>query len=412
MLAEYWDVSLSQVNALSGVYMYVFVPMNIVSMWLVVNYLGLGRGLQVGALLNMMGALVMYAGGQPGWFILSNLSIYTDYERKYLGTFLCALAQAFLLPMVALLSANWFGETERATATSLGSLAFQLGSLFGLGSTAVVDFHLQSTETLDPVKLDGYMKVQWIVSFVALVLALLVLKDRPPTPPSEAAATLVQNQALSIKYLDSIRMILCSPSSTNFFFLFGLVIGTFYAIPAFFSQFMPTWSSRMQGTLGGIFQVAAVLGCLAAGQFVLWWNMQYKKISLFLLAGCLVSSVLYLISVQFQSYLAVLACSGMGFFFSSFMAVGIEFGTSLTFPADEAAVYGILDSTGELSGFLLLTLGGALSEHHWEVLYCIVLAVLLAFSLFLLWRLDPFIRRPSFMTSESFVSRESSVAFV
>ena len=66
------------------------------------------------------------------------------------------------------------------------------------------------------------------------------------------------------------------------------------------------------------------------------------------------------------------------------MSVGIEFGTALTFPADEAAVYGILDSTGELFGFLLVTLGGAMSHVHLEVSFCAILASLvgLAFVMF------------------------------
>lgn len=404
LLTEYWDVTVNAVDALSGVYMFVFVPTNIFSMWLVVNYLGLRRGLQFGAFLNMLGTLVKY---KVDWF----LGGLTDYKMKYMGVFLCALSQAFILPMVALLAGNWFGERERATATSLGSMAFQLGSLFGLASTVVVDFRDETSGKLDQNKFDQYMQLQWVVASLALLLALVTVnKDRPDHPPSEAAAALAQN-VLSTNYTESIRMIMASPSSQTFFFVFGMVVGSFYAIPAFLSQFMPSWSPRSQGALGGIFQVAAVSGCMATGRLVSFWNLQYKKVSLFLLKGCLVSVALYLLSVWLQSYLAMIACAGMGFFFASFMTVGIEFGTSLTFPADEAAVYGILDSTGELWGFVLVTLGGTLSREHLDVTYCCILVALVSLSFGLLWQLKPLIRRPSIMSSANSLVMESSLTF-
>lgn len=402
LLADYWDVDESSVDALSGVYMYVFVPMNIVAMWLVVNYLGLARGLHVGAFFNSMGAAIMYGFGRLD---LLHFLAMTDYQVKYLGVFFCALGQAFILPVVALLSGNWFGGEERATATSFGTLAVQLGTLFGLASTMVVDFRDNDTGRLDPFKLERYLHLQWIVSLLALAAVLITLtRDRPPTPPSQAAATLAQDATVSVKYLDSVRLVLRSPSSRAFFFLFGLVIGSFYSIPAFLSQFMPDWPPRHQGMLGAIFQIAAVTGCYAAGRLVLWLQLQYKKICFLLLGGCLVSATLYLVSVKFQSYLAMVACGGMGFFFSSFMSVGIEFATALTFPADEAAVYGLLDSTGELSGFLLVTLGGSLSQVNMEVYFCGTLVVLVGMAFIMLWRLDPLVRRPSLLSAASFSS--------
>ena len=385
-------------DALSGVYMYVFVPTNILAMWLVVNHLGLARGLHVGAFFNMMGSALMYGVGQS---FLHSMS-WTDYQVKYIGVFCCALGQAFVLPMVALLSGNWFGEEERATATSLSTLAIQFGTLLGLGSTMVFDFRDEISEKLDPDKLDQYLQLQFIVSCTALGAVLVSLTDdRPPTPPSQAAATLAKDTAVAVKYLDSVRLVLGSPSSRAFFCLFGLAVSCFYSIPAFLSQFMPGWPPRHQGMLGAIFQIAAVLGCCAAGRLVSWFQLRYKTISLLLLGGCLVSVTLYLVSVEYQSYLAMVACAGMGFFFSSFMSVGIEFGTALTFPADEAAVYGLLDSTGEFSGFLLVTLGGSMSHAHMEVWFCATLVGLIGLAFFMLWRLQPLVRRPSQFTAST-----------
>mmetsp|Transcript_18005 Transcript_18005/g.34348 ORF Transcript_18005/g.34348 Transcript_18005/m.34348 type:complete len:189 (+) Transcript_18005:1-567(+) len=157
---------------------------------------------------------------------------------------------------------------------------------------------------------------------------------------------------------------------------------------------MPTWAPHMQGWLGGIYQIAAVLGCSVAGKLVSLFEMQYKKVALLLLAGSFVSIVLYLVSVYFQSLLALVACAGLGFCFCAFMTVGMEYATALTFPADEAAVYGILDSTGELCGFFLVLLGGFMSHIKLEVHFCGIMTSLIATALVVLWRLEGEISRP------------------
>ncbi len=318
LVADYWSVPESSVDALSGVFMYVFVPTNIVSMWLVVNHLGLAKGLKVGATLNMLGALLRYGGPFIAAYTQSSL---TEFQLAYMGSFLCAIGQTFILPMIALLSGSWFGEEERATATSLGVLASQTGTLLGLGSTAIMDFRVSSgVETiisgLDPTKLGRYLQLQCLVASVTLLLVVVnVTADRPPTPPSEAAALLTRHGRkgmVGVPYMESVRMTLLNPSSRRFFGVFGLAVGVFYALPTFLSQFMPGWPPQSQGLLGVIFQVAAVAGCSAAGSLVGSFQLQYKKILLWLLGGCLACTVLYLLSVHLQSSLAMVACGWVG----------------------------------------------------------------------------------------------------
>ena len=47
------------------------------------------------------------------------------------GTFLAALAQPSILGCPTLLAASWFGENERATANTIGSIANPLGIAVG-----------------------------------------------------------------------------------------------------------------------------------------------------------------------------------------------------------------------------------------------------------------------------------------
>ncbi len=101
-----------------------------------------------------------------------------------------------------------------------------------------------------------------------------------------------------------------------------------------------------------------------------------------------------MVAVGQQSHLAMMACGCIGFSFSAFMSVGIEFGTALTYPAQEAAVYGVLDSTAELTGFLLVTLGGSIADDSKMVFIGILLATVLI-AIVILWFIRGEVKRPT-----------------
>jgi FLVCR family MFS transporter 7 len=387
LVADYWGVSAGKVDALAGVYMYVFVPTNFMSMYLVSNHLGLATGLKIGAVLNCIGTVVRVAGGS------------NSYELVYAGTFLCALAQAFILPMLPLLSGSWYGAHERAESTGLGTLSYQLGMLIALGATVVVDFRTDDIDastgerTMDGDKLNSYLQLQMAAAALALLMIFLnFTTERPPTPPSAAAAN-IMGHGLELHYLSSVKQIYQNPSSVAFFIVFGLSVGVFYALPTFLSQFVPLWSPSEQGWLGGIYQISAVIGCFTAGKIVDTFDQQYKPIAVCLLACGIASVGGFMVAVEQQSHLAMMACGCIGFSFSAFMSVGIEFGTALTYPAQEAAVYGVLDSTAELTGFLLVTLGGSMSSSRMDFIGILLATVSIA--IVILWFIRGEVKRPT-----------------
>jgi FLVCR family MFS transporter 7 len=387
LVADFWGVSAGKVDALSGIYMYVFVPTNFMSMYLVSNYVGLAIGLKIGAVFNFLGTVVRFAGGSH------------SYELVYGGTFLCAVGQAFILPMLPLLSGSWYGAHERAEATGIGALSYQLGMLIALGATVVVDFRTDDIDestgerTMDGDKLNSYLELQMAAAALALLMIFLNLTtERPPTPPSAAAAN-ITGHGLDLHYLSSVQQIYQNPSSVAFFIVFGLSVGVFYALPTFLSQFVPAWSPSDQGWLGGIYQISAVMGCFAAGKIVDTFDQQYKPISVCLLACGIASVGGFMVAVGQQSHLAMIACGCVGFSFSAFMSVGIEFGTALTYPAQEAAVYGVLDSTAELTGFLLVTLGGSMGNSRME--FIAILFATVSIAIVILWFIRGEVKRPT-----------------
>lgn len=405
-VAHFWNVSKGQVDGLSAIYMSIYVVGSFPAIWLIVNVVGLARGLWIGAVLNFMGALTRYVGR-------------SDYSWVYVGTLCCAFAQTFTLATPPLISGNWFGAHERATATSLGVLANQFGTALGLGSTIVLDLIATQGDgnpALNLECLEFYLATQLLVAGTAAVLVFMfITSDGPPTPPSEAAASKgpanearwgeqellvdagngeheTQQKSDSLSYFESVQVPF--KKVPIFVLLFGIAVGVFYTIPSFLSQLVPTWSPESRGWLGVLYQLSGVLGSFISGRVVDTYQ-RHKQVSTLLLIGgaASLSAVLWALLNDGSSVRLFLATSGVGFCLAAFNTVGIELGTAMTYPADEAAVAGILECFAELVGSVLVTMGGRLKNVDSSFIL-IQLGALLA-SLFLMLCLRAEALRPT-----------------
>jgi sugar phosphate permease len=415
LLTELWDVPLSAVADLSGVYMYVYVPFSFVSLNLVVNHLGLRRGLILGGIFNAIGAAIRYV-------------YFDDYQSVYVGTLFCALAQTFTLSTPPLIAGSWFGADERATSTALGVLANQMGTALGLGAAILVDFSDSSSTTeggLNPGTLQAYLKFQFVISCIALASVLLFSGSIPPTPPSLAAQMTRYNNTLESAsskdttsseetpllekstptYQGSVLMVFRDATSLAFVLSFGLTVGVYYTVPTFLSQLLSqTWSARSIGWLGVIYQLVGVVGSFVAGR-VMDITQQHRKIALVCLVGAAVFLAVFFVMTTLSdilstSWLAAGSIGLAGVCLSAFNTVGLELGTGMTFPADEAAVAGILESAAELGGFLWVSIGGTFvdasetsTQSAVQIALLLVCSVAVALCILLSFRTE--VKRPS-----------------
>jgi sugar phosphate permease len=363
-VSRLWNVTEGDVDALAGVYMYVYVPGSFISIWSVVHKFYLRNGLLVGAVLNALGALVRFMGMH-------------DYRLVYLGTLFCAMAQTFTLSVPPLISGSWFGANERGTATALGVLANQFGTAVGLGATCLINFY-KNDNTLNENTLANYLGVQLGVAALALCLVFAFTSDQPPTPPSAAAAMLTceatnipihtepvertgllqidsqkRDKKLPMTYIESVQLVF--REQLPFVLVFGLSVGVYYTIPTFLSQLVPSWSPKRSGWLGVVYQLSGVLGSFLSGR-ALDRYQHHRLICLLLLFGALLSLFLFVL-INGGTLEAIF---GIGFCLAALNTVGLELGTAMTYPASEAAVAGILECAAELGGFVLVSIGGSL----------------------------------------------------
>jgi FLVCR family feline leukemia virus subgroup C receptor-related protein len=414
-------VSESQMDALSGIYFYIYVPFSFLSLQLLKRK-GLRFGLLVASTLNVVGAFIR-------WYAI----LARTYRTVYIGTIFCALAQTFTLSMPPMLSGHWFSDHERGIATAIGVLSNSVGTAVGLGAsiflkfpaiptTKAPEFHPLVEDIVSLFRI--YLFLQLIISVLAsFSMYLFVKSDYPPTPPSRAAweqqthsrntndggveTTISDGLVIArntpnetsvllseIKqqspckennnhpdYWDSIRMFLTDPSGLSFTVAYGLAVSCYYSVPPFLSQLLfhvvsfdnPDTSTTALGWLGILYIVGAILGSFVAGSSLDKASFTARTIFGILLLlsaffvfclSCLSSTDITTTATTALLTLATCIVTMTGFFLGSLITAGFEYGTAISYPADEAAVAGILECSAELFGFVQVTIGGDFSSYN------------------------------------------------
>ena len=379
-LAEYWGVPSAWVNDLSAVYMYVYIPLSFPALYLL-NVCKLRTGLLLGGGWNVVGAGMRYWG-------------MSSYPWVYAGTVACAMCQTLTLAMPPLISTLWFPDQERGLSTSLGVLANQLGSAMGLGVTIFIPFGTTTVKdtddtdetvgTLDTHQMERYLKLQMLLSGVSFLLILVLVRtDQPPTPPSEAAhRSHPQPQQCEstfpvVSYWQSIHLLLSTASGLVLCVVYGLSLGVLYTLATFLAQVFSyaesldglgeddaSWTETEIGYLGGTLILAGVVGSLVSGEYLDRTQQQpqsHRSVSIVLLVGSLIAMVLFAVSravLPFDRCLAYLATGLLGCFLTGFISVGFEYGTAISYPADEAAVAGVMNVAAQIGGWALVAIGG------------------------------------------------------
>lgn len=345
-----------------------------------------------------------------------------SYHFVYFGTLLCAVAQTFTLSTPPLIAASWFGNSERATATGLGVLANQLGTAMGLGATILVDFASFDNEKtaflLDESKLRAYLGLQACVALIALVLVYSLGGDESPAKQNDGRGSHQTEQTLLIsshlvqdniaqltnrddrpRYVESVGRVFSSINNTAYMLSFGMAVGVFYTIPAFISQLTPlSWSPRSNGWLGVFYQVLGAYASFQTGRIV-DASQQHRFVCLILLLAATLSLMALLFaqtsieSETWKTNVEVFASvSIVGLSLAAWNSVGLELGTGICHPANEAAVGGVLEASAELFGFVWVLLGGKLIET--PKVFLTLLTIVVATSGVILFQLDTRMKRP------------------
>ncbi|EOD42152.1 hypothetical protein EMIHUDRAFT_461108 [Emiliania huxleyi CCMP1516] len=246
----------------------IFLASNVVSCFLFTDIAArLGLKKVVTGAATMMAGGCLLRSGIP--FVEPAIEVMPGYGWEVAGTILVGMAQPFFQCTPPLLSATWFGSSERALATATAINFNQVGI-----ATAFIVGGLMANS---PEGMHAYFDVLACVSIAAAAATALLFRDRPETPPSASAAAAAAELAVApppaprLEYPRKALALLRSPG-------FGVATASFVA----------SIGCTNIDLAGAGFQLAIVLGGIGLGGLV-DRNKNFKLVIL----SCLLSSVSY-----------------------------------------------------------------------------------------------------------------------
>ena len=200
----YYNVPELMIFLLSAIFMIVYIPVTFLASWLIDKY-DFKIGCGIGAILaGIFGFLRFIAGN--------------NYNLALIFVIGIAIGQPFIMNSVTKLSANWFPESERTSATGLGMISIFLGIALGLLLTPFI------VEGL------GFAMMLLIYGLLAVssgALFILFVKNRPPTPPSAAVST------EKVFMFEGIKKLFANKYFLVLFILFFIGLGIFNMITTY-----------------------------------------------------------------------------------------------------------------------------------------------------------------------------------
>ncbi len=336
-------LSFFNIDFLASSYMIFYLIMSIPASYYIDRF-GIVKGVGVGAILMVAGAALKGFSGNSFTMVLA-------------GQILLAIAQPFVINAPTAVSARWFPVKERAIATGLATLAQYIGILIAM----VVTPMLIVSSPSDPDYGNGIgrmVMIYGIVTIVSAIAGLLLLKEKPATPPSDEPYERV-NFLAGLKHIFTLRdmwiMVL----------LFTIGLGIFNAVNSMVDSIADYLGiDDSNGMLGGMMLIGGIIGAV----IIPILSDLYKRRKLFLVI-CVVGMVPGIAGIVFAPHLtggfgvnpaaahtiALISSFILGFFVMSAGPIGFQYAAEISAPASESTSQGLLLWVGQLSGMIMVT---------------------------------------------------------
>ncbi len=356
--------SFFNIDFLAMIYMLVYLVMSFPASYVIDTH-GIRIGVSIGA------GLAGVAGLLKGLFADS----FTGVVIAQVGL---AVAQPFILNAVTAISVRWFPLRERGTAAGFSALAQYLGIVIAMIATPF----MVGSDPSEPGYGTGFEEMLsiygWLTFGVAIV-TLVLLRERPPTPPS--AETLEKHSfAKGIRHILKLR----DMRITLLLFLVGL--GIFNAVSSMTDSIAENAGVQdSDGLIGGLMLIGGILGA----SILPILSDKFRKRKIFLVI-CIAGMVPGIFGLTFAGNLSTdpatvygisLAASFvLGFFIMSAGPLGFQYAAEVSHPAPESTSQGMLLWVGQITG-LIFVAGMSIRNNLYLPAFMVSFAILSLFSL-------------------------------
>ncbi|XP_053301710.1 feline leukemia virus subgroup C receptor-related protein 1 [Pleuronectes platessa] len=355
VFTRFYGVSNDKVDWLSIVYMVGYVPLILPATWLL-DRRGLRLTALLGAGLNCAGAWLKCASVGPGLFGVT-----------VTAQVICSVAQVFILGLPSRIASVWFGPREVSTACATAVLGNQLGTAIGFLLPPVL-----VPNTPDDLELMGRNISVMFYGTAALstglfLLTVIVIKDRPPLPPSPAQAVLPDSPTEDYSYKQSILNLIQNKAFILLLISYGIMTGSFYSVSTLLNQMIMTFYENQElnaGRIGLTLVVAGMVGSILCG---LWLDhtKTYKMTTLMVYVLSFGGMVVFTFTLDLDSiYLVFFTAGVLGFFMTGYLPLGFEFGVEITYPEPEGTSSGLLNAFAQIFGIIFTLIQGKLMTDY------------------------------------------------
>jgi len=356
--------SFFNIDFLAMVYMLVYLVMSFPASYMIDTY-GIRVGISIGAVLAGV------AGLMKGLFADS----FTAVVVAQVGL---AIAQPFILNAVTAVSVRWFPLRERGMAAGFSALAQYIGIVIAM---LVTPFMVGS----DPAK-PGYgtgfesmlLTYGWL-TFAVAVVTLVLLREKPPTPPSTET---MQRHS----FTEGVKHILKQRDMQITLLLFLVGLGIFNAVSSMTDSIAENAGVQdSDGLIGGLMLIGGILGALILPIL----SDKFRKRKVFLVI-CIAGMVPGIFGLTFAGDLSTVPSTVytislvssfvLGFFIMSAGPLGFQYAAEVSHPAPESTSQGMLLWVGQVTGMIFVA-GMSVESNRYLPAFMISFAVLSLFSL-------------------------------
>ena len=322
--SDFYNVSVLNIGLLSMMFMIVFIVVSVPASYIIDTF-GLRIGVGIGATLT-------------GVFALLRGVFADDYSMVLLATVGLAIGQPFVMNAVTKVGARWFAVSERATAASIPALAQFIGIIAAMVVTPLL---------VSSYGMVGMLRIYGIASAAGGLAAVLLIRERPPTPPSDIDAEERFAVFAGLRHIFKLR------DMWILLVLFFVGLGMFNGVSTWIEQIVAPrgFGSEEAGLIGGAMLVGGIVG---AAVISVWSDHSRRRKPFLILA--LVGLLPGLAGLAFATSFVVLAASSFvfGFFLMSAYPVGMQYSAEVSYPAPESTSQGLIILAGQIAGVVVI----------------------------------------------------------
>ncbi|PKL40436.1 MAG: MFS transporter [Spirochaetae bacterium HGW-Spirochaetae-1] len=336
---------------LSMSFMAVYMVMSVPALFIIERY-GIRVGVGIGAVL--MGVFGYLRGVYAA-----------DFTMVMISQIALAVAQPFIMNAMTKVAADWFPINERATATGITALFQFIGIIVAMAITKPLaqSYMAPGSVRLDIDAVAHVLVIYGIVSVISAVIFLVLVRNKPATPPCHADQVEKFAVFAGLKHIFQQRDVLLLLA------IFFIGLGMFNAITTFIDIILASKGfiagGNEAGNVGAIMMIAGIAGAIIIPPIS--DKIRKRKV---IMVFCLTGMLPGIIGLTFASaYVPLLISSAIfGFFFMAAAPLGYQYAAELSHPAPEEASQGMIVLSGQISGVIFITIMAVMGNITMEIL--------------------------------------------